>query len=79
VAFQDPHRDRSRKEILGALGLISQMGLTMAISMGISIFLGKWLDEKLGTSPWFLLLFCLVGIYAALRNMYTLTKKYWKK
>jgi F0F1-type ATP synthase assembly protein I len=62
--------------ILKYLALISQIGLLMAIPIFMSIFMGYWLDNKFGTSPLFLIIFILVGVYAAFRNLFvTVLKK----
>lgn len=38
------------------------IGIQMAAIMVIMIFIGKWADEKLNTSPWLLLLGIFIGI-----------------
>ena len=37
-------------------------GLTLAVSVGLFAFAGLWLDARLGTKPWCLLLCVLCGI-----------------
>lgn len=36
--------------------LISIFGIEFALIMSLGAFGGRWLDEKLNTSPWFLLI-----------------------
>jgi hypothetical protein len=43
----------------GALGA----GLTFAVSVALFALGGSWLDSKLGTSPWLVLVGCLLGIF----------------
>ena len=62
--------------IFKQLALVTQIGLLMAIPIFFSIFIGYWLDNKFDTSPLFLVIFILVGVYAAFRNLFvTVLKK----
>jgi F0F1-type ATP synthase assembly protein I len=38
------------------------LGLQLAIAVVVFFFLGRWLDSKLGTSPWFMLAGLGLGI-----------------
>jgi F0F1-type ATP synthase assembly protein I len=64
--------------ILKALGLITQIGISMMIPIALCLFLGQYLDEKLGTSPWLLIIFIVLGVLAAFRNLYMLTISFTK-
>ena len=56
-------------------GAAQYMGLGFQFILSILVFLyaGRWLDEKLGTTPWLLMLGVFVGfglsLYAALRRL----------
>ena len=39
------------------------------------ILIGWWLDSKLKTSPWLLLVFLMAGMYAAFREMLQIAKQ----
>ncbi|MGI6403552.1 MAG: AtpZ/AtpI family protein [Oscillospiraceae bacterium] len=67
-------KDENRR-IVRALGLMTQLGLTMACCVLIGVLAGRFLDSKLGTSPWLLVLFSLVGGAAAMKVMYDLVIK----
>ena len=54
------------------LALVSQLGLTVAASLIITLLFGLWLDSRLGTGPLFTLVFVLVGIGAATVGAYRL-------
>jgi ATP synthase protein I len=56
----------------------SSVGIAMVVAIFGCLFLGIWLDRKLGTEPYFTLLFLLIGIFAGFRNLYILIKKYHK-
>lgn len=59
-----------KKEDLKALALLSQVGLLMAIPIFLCVFVGIWLDEKMGTNGLFLVIFILLGVMAAFRNLF---------
>ena len=50
-------------------GLASSIGLVLVFSIIIGWAFGSWLDGKLGTSPWFMLIFTLMGITAGFIEM----------
>lgn len=62
-----------------ALSKLSQVGITMVVTIGLCFFIGKWLDEKLGTNVIFLSIFTLLGIGAAFRNLYVMVILDYKK
>ncbi len=64
--------------IIKSLSKISQVGITMVVTIGLCFFIGKWLDEKLGTNIIFLAIFTLLGIGAGFRNVYILIMKDYK-
>lgn len=55
------------------LALLSQVGLMMVIPIIGGLFIGKWLDGWLGTSPLLLLLCVLIGAASAFVNLYKFT------
>ncbi len=62
-----------------ALSKLSQVGITMVVTIGMCFFIGKWIDKKLGTDIIFLAIFTLLGIGAAFRNLYVLVMLDFKK
>ncbi len=65
--------------IIKSLSKISQVGITMVVTIGICFFIGKWLDKKLGTDIIFLAIFTLLGIGAGFRNVYIMIMKEYKE
>lgn len=65
---------KKSKELLEALSFFSHIGITMAASVLIGVFLGKFLDNLLGTSPLLLLLFSLFGAGAAFKVLFDYSK-----
>jgi len=63
------YKGLKRALFYSALGL--EMGLAIAIGVGI----GSYLDKRLGTAPWLLILFFLFGTVAGFRNLYRAMKR----
>ena len=53
-----------------ALALVTQVGLTIVVSLTLSLLLGLWIDDRLGTKPWATLVFTLVGIVVGSFSVY---------
>lgn len=74
----DPKETRKRAETLlkqGAFGSspaaqFMGLGLQFVLSILLFLYLGKWLDGKLGSSPVFLILGVFIGAGAAFYSMY---------
>ncbi len=56
-----------------ALGLVSGIGFSIALFIGGGVVLGLYLDDRLGTTPLFLIVGLLVGLALAGYTMYRLT------
>jgi len=50
--------------------LVTTVGLQIVISVLIGFGMGLWIDRWLGTKPWFMLLFILLGLVAGFLNVY---------
>jgi F0F1-type ATP synthase assembly protein I len=50
--------------------LVTQLGLTVVVTLLVTLFLGIWLDGLLGTRPWLTLFLSLVGVIGATVNAY---------
>ncbi|MBR1854698.1 MAG: AtpZ/AtpI family protein [Lachnospiraceae bacterium] len=69
-------RGRKRKydkSVYRSLALITQFGINMLVPIGMLTAFGIWLDGKLGTSYWTVLLF-FVGAVAGGQNVYRMAK-----
>jgi len=49
--------------------LVSSVGLTLVLATVIGFGMGYLLDRWLGTKPWLMLVFTIVGIVAGFREM----------
>ena len=67
---------KMNRDILKGIAFVNQIGITMMIPIIGCIFLGIFLDKKLGTTPWLLLVFMFIGMGVAFRNLYMLTKSF---
>jgi len=67
---------KDRKQIAKALGLMTQISLTVVCCVAIGIVLGIFLDNRFDTSPVFLLIFLLCGLIAAFKFLIGLSKKF---
>ena len=45
-------------------------GIQFVVSILVFVYLGRWLDGKLGTTPWLLVLGAFVGAFAGFYSMY---------
>ncbi|ONI41580.1 ATP synthase subunit [Candidatus Epulonipiscium fishelsonii] len=61
---------KKRKNWISALSLVSQLGISMSIPIFGCTFLGIFLDNVTGKSPLWLVIFILLGVGAAFRNMF---------
>ena len=57
------------------LAYFSSIGFSVALSVFIGLFVGVYLDRRLETSPWCTLVFLVLGIAAAFRNIGIAIKK----
>ena len=46
------------------------IGLQFALTILVFVFAGVWLDRRLGTSPWLVIVFVFVGSAAGVFSMY---------
>jgi ATP synthase protein I len=56
----------------GSLALITQLGVTVVVSILVGLVAGLWIDAHFGTSPWGVLVFSLIGILAGSAGVYRL-------
>jgi ATP synthase protein I len=80
----DPEDTRKRAEALlnkgafgsGQAGQFMGLGLQFVLSLLLFLYVGQWVDGKLGTSPIFLILGVFVGASAAFYSMYRKLKTF---
>lgn len=57
------------------LTLFSQLGIRLAATVFVGVLIGKYLDRLLGTAPWLLLIFSLLGAAAAMKVLFDFVNK----
>jgi ATP synthase protein I len=68
-AGRAPERRLSAQRVISG-GEFAGIGLQFALTILVFVFGGVWLDRRLGTSPWFLIVFVFVGSAAGVYSMY---------
>lgn len=68
VASADPAA-RKGKRVYNALSA-STVGLELGLSVAIGLLVGYFLDKRLGTEPWMLLLWMVLGLVAGFRGVF---------
>lgn len=48
----------------------SSVGLELAIAVLLGIFIGRWADGRLGTTPWFMIVGLILGFTAGMRGVF---------
>lgn len=62
------------KNVYRSLAMITQFGINMLVPIFMCSFVGMWLDRKLETSYWMIILF-FVGAIAGFRNIWVFSRK----
>ncbi|RNC68126.1 MAG: AtpZ/AtpI family protein [Desulfuromonadales bacterium] len=71
--------DEEKRGIIKTVGLVSSMGISVALAIIIGVVTGRWLDKWLGTHPWFFFIFLFFGIAAGFRNIYIIAGREIKR
>jgi ATP synthase protein I len=57
------------------LGILTTIPILMAVGPILGYYIGEFLDRKLGTSPYLMVVFIFLGFAAAGKGVYNLIKK----
>jgi len=57
-------------EALVLFGNVATIGMQLVVATFIGLAMGYYLDEWLGTKPWMLIIFLLLGIVTGFRDVY---------
>lgn len=66
------------KKVIKSIAMISQIGISMLVPIFLCCGVGYWINEQFHQELWFLLLM-LIGVGAAFRNLFLLTKSFYGK
>ncbi|MDR2861321.1 MAG: AtpZ/AtpI family protein [Syntrophobacterales bacterium] len=67
--------DKDTKKSVTQMFYASSVGVFMVIVIFGGLYLGRYIDHRLGTTPYFTIFLIAVGIFTGLRNVYLLIKK----
>lgn len=73
-----PNKDTKGKdklEMMKVITMFNQVAITLITTMAFSLFIGYWIDRWLSTTPIFIMIFLLIGVIAAIRNMIVMLTK----
>lgn len=56
------------------MGTYGTVGLELALSIILGLFVGRWLDAKFGTEPWLTIIGVGYGVAAGVRALYRAAK-----
>lgn len=57
------------------IGMLTTIPILLAVAPIVGYYIGDFLDRKLGTTPYLMMLFILFGFVAAGKGVYDLIKK----
>jgi F0F1-type ATP synthase assembly protein I len=66
------------REIGKALGLMTQIGISMLVPIAICLFIGRGLDSLFGCEPICMIIFIVLGVGAGFRSVWRLTESFYK-
>lgn len=67
--------EKPRRPDLRRLAEMASTGLLLPSSIAVGLFLGYYLDRWLGTAPWLLITFTLLGVASGLISLLRAIKK----
>lgn len=65
----------SRRPDYRKLAALSSLGLMLPSSIAVGLFMGYFLDKLLGTDPWLLIIFTLLGVASGFLSLLRGIKK----
>ncbi len=70
---------QDKREVVKSLLSYSSLGIEMGLCVAIGIGIGYYLDRYFTTSPYLTIIFMIFGIIAAMKTIYQLMKKLEKE
>jgi ATP synthase protein I len=70
---------QDKREVVKSLLSYSSLGIEMGLCVAIGIGMGYYLDKYFKTSPYLTIIFMIFGIIASMKVIYTLMKKLEKE
>ena len=70
-----PPQGEDKSTVIKQIAYYSTIGLEMGLAVAVGVGIGYYLDKWLGTDPWLLIVFLLFGIVAGFRSLYRALKR----
>lgn len=67
--------DKPRGPDFRRLAELTSIGLMLPSSIAVGLFMGYFLDRWLGTAPWLLLIFTVLGVVSGLLSLFRALRK----
>lgn len=64
------------KKAYRAFAMFGSFGFIMGASILVGLFIGSYLDKRLGTEPWFLIIFLFLAIIGAFVEFFTTFQRF---
>jgi len=68
--------DDDKKKAAIQVGVFMTIPFVLALPPIVGWFIGKWIDEKLGTDPYVMYFLLILGLIAGFREMLRIVKRY---
>jgi ATP synthase protein I len=68
-----------KAKLIQQIASYSTLGLEMGLSVALGVGIGYYLDKWLNTEPWLLIVFLLLGVIAGFRSLYRALKRLQKE
>lgn len=62
--------DPAKRAMASGYGMALRLAIEMVAALGVSVFLGYWIDDALGTAPLFMIILLIMGMGAGFINVY---------
>jgi F0F1-type ATP synthase assembly protein I len=67
--YEKKDQDKDRKAMYSEIGPFLGLGVQLAVTVVLMVFIGNWLDEKYHKAPVFLIIGACLGTFAGLYNL----------
>ena len=68
-------RRRESPSNIRQLGILGTIPIILVVAPLVGFFIGRWLDDRLGTKPYLLIVFLIFGFVAAGKEIQRLIKR----
>ena len=72
-------KPKGSKEAFRALGIVGSFGFLMGGSIFGGYLIGDFLDKRFNTTPWFVIIFVLMGVVAGFLEFFKTLKRLTKE